>query len=351
MFLFVILTVSTGNYYRIRSALKHGARKLGKILSLPREDLADEIKKFFSNTLQDHEKNRSDSQYGSEGFGTFCPFSPGEVFSEDDMYPRSSVGDVEDSIKIVPWQMMCNYSYSLDGPSVSEHYLNGDDYDFATYSSPDFRTSNGTSDCSASSNHSGSFFGQCCQAPQLNLPKPSTENGHFNHSNPSDDVKEKLDLTPCLEDSMNDMEMVNLYTSCEDNWDSVFSCSSAASSPKTSVLESLALDFRERDSSSVVDLEALNPLADLSGDYDSHLRSLLYGQGCLGFAVLPQSKNLGDCANQLRPFRSNSFCQTNLSTWESSARIARSYSVFTSEEKFKARGTGTYLPVSVIFFI
>lgn len=351
MFLFVILTVSTGNYYRIRSALKHGARKLGKILSLPREDLADEIKKFFSNTLQDHEKNRSDSQYGSEGFGTFCPFSPGEAFSEDDMYPRSSVGDVEDSIKIVPWQMMCNYSYSLDGPTVSEHYLNGDDYDFATYSSPDFRTSNGTSDCSASSNHSGSFFGQCCQAPQLNLPKPSTENGHFNHSNPSDDVKEKLDLTPCLEDSMNDMEMVNLYTSCEDNWDSVFSCSSAASSPKTSVLESLALDFRERDSSSVVDLEALNPLADLSGDYDSHLRSLLYGQGCLGFAVLPQSKNLGDCANQLRPFRSNSFGQTNLSTWESCARIARSYSVFTSEEKFKARGTGTYLPVSVIFFI
>lgn len=46
-----------GNFYRIRGALKYGARKLGWILLLPRERIGNELKMFFSNTLDRHGSN------------------------------------------------------------------------------------------------------------------------------------------------------------------------------------------------------------------------------------------------------------------------------------------------------
>lgn len=337
--------------------------------------MADNIKKFFPNTLESlGRKNRSEIQdnaliHGGEGFGTFCPFSPREAFSEDDMVLRSSVGDFEndclaDSVRLTSSQMTSEHSYSLDYAAAAGHRLIGDDYEPATYSSADFRTSNGASDCSPCSNYSGSFFGQYYRAPPLlQLPNSSTENGHSNQSKPSGGVEEKPDLVPWLEDRMGDLGMVNTCQSFEDNWDSFCSCSSATSSPKTSVLESLSLDFRERDSSSVVDAESLDPLADLTGDYDSHIRSLYYGQCCLGYALSApvlfntpaspsqfQNKMMWDTVHQPKPLRSLSFSHMNSNALEPPARIARSYSVFTSEEKNRGRGTGTFLPVMVAFF-
>ncbi|KAF5953556.1 hypothetical protein HYC85_006412 [Camellia sinensis] len=47
-------SVSKGNYYRIRSAFSYGARKLGRILLQPEENIAGELCKFFSNTLDIH---------------------------------------------------------------------------------------------------------------------------------------------------------------------------------------------------------------------------------------------------------------------------------------------------------
>ncbi|KAB1215073.1 hypothetical protein CJ030_MR4G018543 [Morella rubra] len=47
-------SVNRGNFYRIRSALKHGARKLGCILLLPVERIADELNMFFSCALGRH---------------------------------------------------------------------------------------------------------------------------------------------------------------------------------------------------------------------------------------------------------------------------------------------------------
>ncbi|XVF05850.1 hypothetical protein REPUB_Repub05bG0208600 [Reevesia pubescens] len=62
VFPFIVLSdqslgFATGNYYRIRSALKYGARKLGQILILPRERMVDELVKFFANTLERHGSN------------------------------------------------------------------------------------------------------------------------------------------------------------------------------------------------------------------------------------------------------------------------------------------------------
>jgi hypothetical protein len=50
-------SVHKGNYYRIRSAFKHGARKLGQILLSPKEAIPAEINKFFSNTMKRHARN------------------------------------------------------------------------------------------------------------------------------------------------------------------------------------------------------------------------------------------------------------------------------------------------------
>ncbi|PIM98859.1 Polynucleotide adenylyltransferase, partial [Handroanthus impetiginosus] len=47
-------SVHRGNFYRIRSAFKYGARRLGQILSGPRDKVADKISDFFASTLERH---------------------------------------------------------------------------------------------------------------------------------------------------------------------------------------------------------------------------------------------------------------------------------------------------------
>ncbi|KAK9723683.1 hypothetical protein RND81_05G017700 [Saponaria officinalis] len=47
-------SVSKGNFFRIRSAFSYGARKLGQILSPSQENVTEEVRKFFANTLDRH---------------------------------------------------------------------------------------------------------------------------------------------------------------------------------------------------------------------------------------------------------------------------------------------------------
>ncbi|XP_074323384.1 uncharacterized protein LOC141660307 [Apium graveolens] len=49
--------VYKGNFERIQSALKYGARTLGKILLLPRDSIPGEIKKFFEGTLSTYARS------------------------------------------------------------------------------------------------------------------------------------------------------------------------------------------------------------------------------------------------------------------------------------------------------
>ena len=50
----MVTFVISGNFYRIRSAFKYGARKLGWILRLPEDRIAEELIRFFANTLERH---------------------------------------------------------------------------------------------------------------------------------------------------------------------------------------------------------------------------------------------------------------------------------------------------------
>ncbi|KAG2553896.1 uncharacterized protein LOC120646901 isoform X1 [Panicum virgatum] len=47
-------SVSKGNYFRIRSAFAYGAKRLGKLLECPKEDLIAELDQFFTNTWIRH---------------------------------------------------------------------------------------------------------------------------------------------------------------------------------------------------------------------------------------------------------------------------------------------------------
>ncbi|CAA6656952.1 unnamed protein product [Spirodela intermedia] len=69
-------SVNKGNFYRIRSAFTFGARKLGRILTLPEERTAEELNKFFTNTLDRHDSaERSDTHCLSSGSGEFDSIS------------------------------------------------------------------------------------------------------------------------------------------------------------------------------------------------------------------------------------------------------------------------------------
>ncbi|KAK3003588.1 hypothetical protein RJ639_019994 [Escallonia herrerae] len=55
-------SVGEGNFYRIRSALSYGARKLREILMHPKECIGEELKKFFVTTLDRNGRHRPDVQ-------------------------------------------------------------------------------------------------------------------------------------------------------------------------------------------------------------------------------------------------------------------------------------------------
>ncbi|TKV97508.1 hypothetical protein SEVIR_9G499250v4 [Setaria viridis] len=56
-------SVSKGNFFRIRSAFAYGAKRLGKLLECPKEDLITELNQFFTNTWIRHGSgNRPDVQ-------------------------------------------------------------------------------------------------------------------------------------------------------------------------------------------------------------------------------------------------------------------------------------------------
>lgn len=87
-------SVNRGNFFRICSAFKYGARKLGQILLLPRGRIADELKKFFANTLERHGSNHW-AVSGHEDSGCSSP-SFSDISSGDTMLlKRLTDGSVE----------------------------------------------------------------------------------------------------------------------------------------------------------------------------------------------------------------------------------------------------------------
>lgn len=362
-------SVHRANFYRIRSAFRFGARKLGQILLLPKDDIADEIKLFFKNTLDMHGRTSGpdleDSSliFDSKGFGVLSNLSHTETFSEDEMYSKLLNLDFDDDMLVGVEDMGSTEGSS----SLSGHRIAADAcIDLATFRSLSLRSTNETSDCSlGSSQLSGTHSGRQYNVPHLYFSGSFTENWNLESvkSKPLDSGDGKVGLDSWLE---GENHLVDERVSYSD--------SLISSQEDVNVSDSLSLDFRERGlAGSVGDLESINPLSNLTGDYDSHVRSLLYGQCCHGYALSApilrtspptspsQIHNTSpptspsqfhntkpwETASQSMPLHQNPCTQPNPNgavMGPPSYYSTPSNPAFGWEERRKVRGTGTYFP-------
>ncbi|KAI7742770.1 hypothetical protein M8C21_031502, partial [Ambrosia artemisiifolia] len=238
-------SVHKGNYFRVRSAFRYGARKLGKILQQPSINIEDEIREFFSNTLQRHKPHcRPDSTliFAANGFDTLSTSPRIESYYDDDMYSRFSNGDLDD-------------------------YMNDHNV--------------------------------------LSLTEPV-------------DVKAAIELWM----ERGGSKLVNGSMVCAhvngDNSDS--------SSDNLSDQQYESVDI-------IGEAERVNLFPDLTGDYDGHIRNLIYGQGCHGYAL---SKALvwGGLSPPTSPYGDEN-------PWDLAA-AAHSWPV---NANGASRGTGPYIPL------
>lgn len=311
-------SVNRGNFFRIRSAFKFGARKLGNILRLPKDRLAEEIKNFFENTLERHGRKNASHISGDE-----LERLPFTVYSNDDIHLNQSNGSI---------------GYNVLGLE--------DKIRSASRNEPG-RYSNSTV--------SSQMVVQTCYTPERTV----ISGDHFE--------KEYNDLVTDrslrLRNTNVEPDFSSAGRDCSDSFLANFSAGrfsdSAISSPDDTFSDSLSVDFRKKSlDGNVDDVESLN-LSDLSGDYDSHIRSLLYGQCCHGYALSSTAKcsPLSSFPTHFQNNPGDTVCQYLPVFWEMNSNDAAfghpPYAVdncnpstvgFGLVERRKARGTGTYIP-------
>ncbi|KAJ0088925.1 hypothetical protein Patl1_31518 [Pistacia atlantica] len=395
-------SVSKGNFYRIRSAFTYGARKLGRILSQPEESLADELQKFFSNTLDRHGSGqRPDVQDPAplnrhNGFGATSTFSGTESCEDQTTYESESTnpsGITENcrldheaqlcggvsNIKISETEpsdcrTMNELHGSVDGTAVSENRLSGDAKDLATSRIQDLKISNGASKSSSPTVEENPYLvGKAHHAPHLYFTSSPTGNGEVINGNVewkqpanfgSAEKNTSSGILPALcketslivpdyqdEGAIHDVlspagskhHPLIMSTVAWSSEDFNYGYSGYQASPKTSGSP-----------------KALNFLSDLSGDYDIHLTSLHHGwswyEHTLNASYSPMSsqllsqfpnKNSWDVIQSL-PFRRNVIPHANGVMprpifYPINPQILPGAS-FGIEEMPKPRGTGTYFP-------
>ncbi|XP_047337858.1 uncharacterized protein LOC124941562 [Impatiens glandulifera] len=289
-------SVNLGNFRRIRSAFKLGARRLGTILISPNNEAGEEIKKFFGNTLERH---------GDK----FFPFPTSLSGSLTDETLSGDLSDYE--LEKDAGKISC---------TISGFYLPGGDTTWRISSS-------NTSDCSISSldlsraPHSSSYFSGS-----------SAENGKSSNNSA---LSEGKSSSVCSNDNL-----VSIMPYSDENDDDDRSTDSGISDDMSSILsECLILDFRETNSDddyvSREDLETLNPLADLSGDFDSQIRNLLWGKRCLGTGIHPPYH---------APTKNQSFtCNLNIFPCSETSNQPMKF-IYVFEENKKQKGTEPFHP-------
>ncbi|KAK8467089.1 hypothetical protein PHAVU_008G248100 [Phaseolus vulgaris] len=133
-------SVNKGNFFRIRSAFKYGARKLGWILMLPDDRIADELIRFFANTLERHGSTQLnvDKSVLSLSTASKKDDKPGNQHNYE------SREEIQDASSLAGEFFDC----SGDGNAVASFKLSEDSRDFATSGVLDIASANDLSYCS-----------------------------------------------------------------------------------------------------------------------------------------------------------------------------------------------------------
>ncbi|XP_044472959.1 uncharacterized protein LOC123201491 isoform X2 [Mangifera indica] len=389
-------SVSKGNFYRIRSAFTYGARKLGRILSQPEESLADELHKFFFNTLDRHGSGqRPDVQdlVPLTRFGATSTFSGTESCEDQTIYESESSNSsgITDNGRLDHKAQLCgglinikmcetepsecrtmNESHgSVDRTAVSEVRLCGDAKDLATSRIQDLKITNGASRSSSPIiEENTSLVGKAHHAPYLYFTSSPTENGEVGNGNiewkqPANfGCAEKHSTAgvlhaPCKENSL----IVPRYQD-DGAMHDVLSPAGSKYYPIMSTVGCSSEDFNYGYSgyqASSMTSGTPKALSDLSGNYNSHLISLHHGwlwhEHTLNasYSSVPpqllsqiQNKNSWDVMQQSLPVTRNSIPHANgivpRPLFYPMNRLILLGQNFGMEEMSKPRGTGTYFP-------
>lgn len=314
----------SGNFYRIRSAFKYGARKLGWILMLPEDRIADELNRFFANTLDRHGSNQ-----GNEDNSFLC-LSTGskdmitgnqhnyEIRSERERYVVKDISSLEGS----------SFDSSGDGNTVAIYKLGEDSKHVATSGVLGIASTNGFSHCS-----NGKAESRSCSETDVNSIFDDEKEKHGMVSNsPRSHTDEKnmaSNGSTVLRDAANNLENGFFHSDRYNN-----SVSGGT--------------------------EASKSLLDLAGDYDSHIANLHYGHMCNGYPVSPvvvpspprspkfHNRNSWETVRQCLQMNHSIHPQTNSNGVVGPLYLVNHPTIpmasFGAEEKRKPRGTGAYFP-------
>lgn len=347
-------SVSKGNFYRIRSAFTYGARKLAQILLEPEESIGDELRKFFSNTLDRHENGHRLDVQGPlpNRFVPESSYLGTETFQEDKTVPEFELSDsniINGDSRFGPDSSLCDQFRNIEvlgsegepqlvsekvGPSsfsVSDGTcLTGETKDLATSK---IQTPKLTNDAPKVSSPSGnkSDSSSICNAQHLFFSHPLRENAKFRTVDSKGKPPRNSDICGMSPKPLRKLE------------------------EQTHTIGLKGENYG-----------AVNLALDLSGDFESQLSSLHYGRWCyeytLSFPVPPsppflspvQSKSSWDLVNRSAPFRGNVFPNMDVNGGVPSA--ARPFYPMNQippivtgenvgiEEPPRSRGLGTYFP-------
>ncbi|KAF3454812.1 hypothetical protein FNV43_RR05260 [Rhamnella rubrinervis] len=390
-------SVSRGNFYRIRSAFKYGARKLGWILLLPGERIADELNTFFGNTLERHGSNCwADLQHSTLGSDFrvsehLYSASRSETTSEEKKFLDSTVG-----CKVQGTEAASELGCKPDShilKAVSSHVvpdfgcgLDGDVKEDATSGILGTRNTNGPTDFLVNGHHlSSEILGTRNTNDQshflvndlhlsMSVPlssdqshhfsslglfreKANTENVHF-----SKELAAEIDgmnFTSKLENNGKSLMASNVTPLCTNCVDSEF-IGSTVLCDVTSVSENT--NHMENNTGSISRSSKTQKfLLDLNGDYENHFRNLQYGQFCQGYAISPPvlvspplspqlpNKNPWESIHKSLQFPQNVNSRSDRNCVSFGPRFYPANhcslpSPMFGEENKKPRGTGTYIP-------
>lgn len=198
-----------------------------------------------------------------------------------------------------------------------------------------------------------------CREPLCVFSKLSAEHGILETGNVLKcnlvDYSQEYGFESCLENNSEPDEVNHRNQLCMESSQANCTTDLGSSVIRANNVDDTCLDCNDMDLTSMGESEAFNPLADLTGDYDSHIRSLLYGQLCHGFslsAVVHHPSSRPAWSRNKNPCnivcRSMPFCWSRLSqmksqpipTEQSNCRTVDS--ARTSEEQ-KARGNVVFL--------
>lgn len=401
-------SVSKGNFFRIRSAFSYGARKLGQILLQPQESIAEEVRKFFTNTLDRHGKGqRPDVQdllltSGCNGFAPEILVSGAESNLDDisvleevsvdcnNLSSECSVvsGDTRHGVVrnfrksgtyvertqtqhdrgvngAVPFRTL---PAAHDELSASASRVSGDAIDLATYGIRDLRMADHRDKPSPClEEDKKSLLPNIDHATNLVVSQPlengKMENGDLDDERPTDSsiltLSRKFTGQPrTCHDNRN-------VTSGEQENNHI--CNNLDSNSRYASMKSNAPCLRDSPSvhrnscysKTAGSHETANFHPDLSGDVDSHLDNLGYGRWWydhgLQMTIQPmhltlpvfQPKNPWDAIRQSVQFRRDVVPQMNVSRpafFPINPPVV--HGAFNVDEMPKARGTGTYFPIT-----